>query len=60
MKVIYYENLMNKDKFYCTNSRDIKMIDGVEYLRVYKMGTNRDFLIKKDSLKKISETKKVS
>lgn len=57
MKRIYFENLMNKEKFYCTDITAIKVIDGVEYLRVFKYGTQRDCFVKKDSLRKISEKK---
>lgn len=56
MKQTYFENIMNKEKFYCTNTKDIRVIDGVEYLRVFRYGTQRDILIKKDSLKKIPES----
>lgn len=57
MKQTFFENIMNKEQFYCTNIKDIRVIDGVEYLRVFRMGTQRDVLIKKDSLKKISGVK---
>lgn len=57
MKQTVFENIMNKEQFYCTNIKDIRVIDGVEYLRVFRMGTQRDVLIKKDSLKKISGVK---
>ncbi len=56
MKQVFFENIMNKEKFYCTNTKDIRVIDGVEYLRVFRYGTQRDILIKKDSLKKIPES----
>lgn len=57
MKIVYFENLLNKEKFYCHNTKDIRTIDGIDYLRVFKLGTNRDCLIKKDSLKKIPDPK---
>ena len=47
MKQVFFENIMNKEKFYCTNTKDIRVIDGVEYLRVFRYGTQRDILIKK-------------
>lgn len=56
MKQVFFENIMNKEKFYCTNLKDIRVIDGIEYLRVFRYGTQRDILIKKDSLKKIPES----
>lgn len=58
MKTVFYENLMNKEKFYCHDNKDVRTIDGIEYLRVFRLGTQRDVLIKKDILKKIDITKK--
>lgn len=57
MKTIYFENAVNKEKFYCTNLKDVRLIDGVEYLRVFRIGTQRDCLVKKDTLRKIPEKK---
>ncbi len=57
MKTIYFENIRNRERFYCNNTKDIQLIDGVEYLRVFKLGTQRDCLIKKETLKKIPEPK---
>ena len=57
MKTMFFENSRNGEKFYCTNVKDIQTIDGVEYLRVFRMGTQRDCLVKKDVLKKIQEPK---
>ena len=57
MKIVYFENIRNREKFYCKDLKDIQSIDGVEYLRVFRMGTQRDCLVKKESLKKIPEPK---
>ena len=57
MKKVFFENIVNKEKFFCNNLKDVRVIDGIEYLRVFRIGTQRDCLIKKDSLKKISEPK---
>ncbi len=57
MKTVYFENILNKEKFYCSNTKDVRVIDGIEYLRVFKHGTQRDCLIKKESLRKIPENK---
>jgi hypothetical protein len=57
MKTTYFENIRNNEKFYCTDIKDIRTIDGIEYLRVFKMGTQRDCLVKKDTLRKIPEKK---
>ena len=57
MKTIYFENVRNREKFYCKNTKDIQKIDGVDYLRVFRMGTQRDCLVKLDSLRKVPEIK---
>lgn len=56
-KIVFFENLINKEKFYCNDLKDIRVIDGIEYLRVFRFGTQRDCLVKKESLKKIAEPK---
>lgn len=57
MKTVYFENMRNKEKFFCKNLKDIQKIDGVDYLRVFRMETQRECLVKLDSLRKISEIK---
>lgn len=57
MKTILFENVWSKEKFECS-ALDIKnpeIIEGVEYLRVSRVGTGRVFLMRKDALKKIKE-----
>ena len=58
MKAVYFENMRNRERFYCTNIQDVQRIDGVEYLRVFREGTQRDCLIKRELLKKIPAPKK--
>lgn len=58
MKQVYFESMINKEKFYCTDTKDIRLIDGIEYLRVFKYGTQRECLVKRESLKKITEPKR--
>jgi hypothetical protein len=57
MKTVFFENIRNNEKFYCTDPKDVRTIDGVEYIRVFRIGTQRDCLIKKDTLRKIPEQK---
>lgn len=57
MKRVYFENIRNKEKFYCTDTKDVLTIDGVEYLRVFRFGTQRDCLVKKETLRKVPEPK---
>lgn len=53
MKSMTFENRFNRDRFECDNVRDVKVIDGVEYLKVRKPNTQRSFLIRKDTLEKV-------
>ena len=57
MKNTYFENIVNKEKFICPNSDDVRMIDGIEYLRVLREATRRECLVRKDSLRKVSKIK---
>jgi hypothetical protein len=57
MKTSYFENVRNREKFFCKNLKDIQKIDGVDYLRVFRMETQRECLVKLDSLRKIPQTK---
>jgi hypothetical protein len=57
MKNIYFENIVNKERFICPDLNDVRMIDGIEYLRVLREDTRRECLIRKDSLRKINKSK---
>jgi hypothetical protein len=57
MKTTYFENVRNREKFFCKNLKDIQMIDGIEYLKVFRFDTKRECLVKKESLRKIAEPK---
>ena len=52
-KATYFENIRNKEKFFCKDLSDTRTIDGDEYLRVFRVTTNQDCLVKKDILRKI-------
>jgi hypothetical protein len=58
MKAVYFENLRNRERFYCTDVKDVRKIDGVEYLRVFREGTQRDCLVKLDQLRRVSAPRK--
>jgi hypothetical protein len=48
-----FESKLNRDRYECDNVRDVEVIDDIEYLRVRKPNTQRQFLIRKDSLEKV-------
>jgi len=55
MKTVYFENYRNHERFECRDLKDVKIIDGIEYLRVFRLGTQRDCLVRRDQLKKIGK-----
>ena len=55
MKSVTFENQFNHERVICENTRSIEVIDGVEYYKVHRLGEARTFLMRKDSLVKISD-----
>ncbi len=55
MKTVYFESYRNKEKFECRDLTDVRVIDGIEYLHVYKFGTQRECLVRKDQLRKLNK-----
>lgn len=53
MKSIVFENPFNHEHLICDNVKEIQIIDGVEYLTVYKKDQSKKFLFRKDILKKV-------
>jgi hypothetical protein len=56
MKSMYFENIVNKERFVCPDPTDIRLIDGIEYLRVLRESNRRECLVRKDSLRKVAKT----
>ena len=54
MVAVQYENIYNKEKFTCNDNRAVKVIDGVEYLKVFKEGTTREVFVRSDFLRKVN------
>ena len=55
MKEKIFENIFNHDRVVCNNVRETEVIEGVEYLIVRRPGSDRPFLMRKDSLKEIKK-----
>ncbi len=51
---------MNGERVVCENIRDVKVIDGVEYLTVHKQGNDRQFLMRREALERVKEERKVA
>jgi hypothetical protein len=56
MKTIIFKNRINGERVLCDNTREVRVIDGVEYFLVRRTDHNRQFLMRKDAL--VKETKK--
>lgn len=58
MKPQMFTNMFTGQTVICTDPRDIRTIDGIEYLVVTRPGDyqNRSFMIRKDSLRRIEKT----
>lgn len=57
-KLVKLQNPLNLDVWLCYNYNEVKEIDGVEYIEVFKEDNqDRKHLIRKNALKKIRATK---
>ncbi len=57
MKSVTFENIFNRERFVCWQAdlRSPEYIDGVEYLRVHRYGSDRTLLMRKDALRQVKE-----
>ena len=56
MKSTHFENIVNKERFVCSDPTDVRVIDGIEYLRVLRESNRRECLVRRDSLRKVAKT----
>ena len=54
MKATTFKNRFNNEQVVCKDPRDIRLIDGIEYLTVSKTIQDRKFLMRKDALEKVN------
>ena len=54
MKQTTFENMYNKERFVSSGKRDTKFIDGIEYVKLIKEGTQREVFVRRDFLKKVN------
>ena len=54
MKPVTFKNRMNNERFICNDTRLTENIDGVDYLLVHRPENDRQFLMRKDVLEKIT------
>jgi hypothetical protein len=60
MKSVNFKNRMNGERVVCDNIREVKVIDGVEYLMVHKQDSNRQFLMRREALEKVKDDRRVN
>ena len=53
MKSIVMKNKLNGEQVICPNLKEVNVIEGVEYLLVNRLGSERKFLMRKDALEKV-------
>ena len=54
MKAITFKNRFNGERVVCKDTKDVHVIDGIEYLLVSKTIQDRKFLMRKDALEKVT------
>jgi hypothetical protein len=55
---VVFENIYNKERFYSISEPASKIVDGVEYIRVCKVSTQKEVFIRKDSLQIVQSKQK--
>ena len=54
MTPVIYENIYNHEQFVCEDNRNVRIVDGVEYLQVYRKNMpNAKVLMRRDALSQI-------
>lgn len=54
---VILSNPLNSDVWYCKDYDDVKVIDGINYVTVFRQeNQNRTFLMRKDALKVTGKT----
>lgn len=54
MKPVMFENRVSHERVICDDVRRVQVIDGVEFLQVRRQNEQRQFLMRKDILQKIT------
>lgn len=57
MKQKTFENIVTKERFVCSDARNVRMIDGVAYLSVQMATNGRTVLMRRDALRPVISPK---
>ena len=60
MKPVIFENMLNRERVVCDDTKLSQWVDGVEYLAVRKEHSPRVFLMRRDMLKKVKVKEKMA
>ena len=56
MKPATFKNRLNSEIVICDNTKNVQIIDGVEYLLVHRANQTRVFLMRRDALELVNKT----
>lgn len=54
MKSLVFENIYNKEQFISIGKKEVKYIDGIEYVKMFKPDNKREVFVRKDFLKRVN------
>ena len=54
MRQTTFENIYNKERFVMIGKPEKKLIDGIEFIKLFKEGTQREVFVRRDFLKKVN------
>ena len=57
IKPVLFENIRNRERWVCDDISRVNHINAVEYLYVHRPDNDRIFMMRKDSLRKITNEK---
>ena len=60
MKPVMFENMLNRERVVCDNTKLSQWVDGVEYLAVRRENSPRVFLMRRDMLQRVKVKEKMA
>ena len=60
MKPVIFENMLNRERVVCDDTKLSQWVDGVEYLAVHREHSSRVFLMRRDMLQRVKVKEKMA
>lgn len=60
MKPVIFENMLNRERVVCDDTKLSQWVDGVEYLAVHRENSPRVFLMRRDMLQRVKVKEKMA